>query len=236
MYIIMSDIHTNFENLNNSQESLNILRDVNSRNKLKKFHEWTHILYGIRTLMGPEIKTYMEIGSYIGSSASLVLRNPFPSNIICIDPCNLHPSHYGGSLSQDEILLHNIKDNNIHNYGVKLYKKYSNDPILLKHFKDTNTKVDILFIDGAHDYNGVINDWINYNGFVNSGGYIIFDDYNDYKYSPQVKPAVDEIMKHIDPIVYEIIGSPLNTLDDVSVGYNNTYGLKHSNEFILRKK
>ena len=117
-----------------------------------------------------------------------------------------------------------------------LYKKYSNDPILLKHFKDTNTKVDILFIDGAHDYNGVINDWRNYNGFVNSGGYIIFDDYNDYKYSPQVKPAVDEIMKHIDPIVYEIIGSPLNTLDDVSVGYNNTYGLKHSNEFILRKK
>ena len=65
MYIIMSDIHTNFEILNNSQESLNILRDVNSRNKLKKFHEWTHILYGIRTLMGPEIKTYMEIGSYI---------------------------------------------------------------------------------------------------------------------------------------------------------------------------
>ena len=49
MYIIMSDIHTNFESLNNSQESLNILRDVNSRNKLKKFHEWTHILYGIRT-------------------------------------------------------------------------------------------------------------------------------------------------------------------------------------------
>ena len=232
----MSDIHAIFENLNNSQESLNILRDVNSRNKLKKFHEWTHILYGIRTIMGPEIKTYMEIGSYIGSSASLILRNPFPSNIICIDPCNLHPSHYGGSVSQDETLLHNIKDNNIHNYGIKLYKKYSNDPILLKHFKDTNTKVDILFIDGAHDYNGVINDWRNYNGFVNSGGYIIFDDYNDYKYSPQVNPAVDEIVKHIDPTVYEIIGSPLNTLDDVSVGYNNTYGLKHSNEFILYKK
>jgi len=236
MYIIMSDIHTIFENLNNSQESLNILRDVNSRNKLKKFHEWTHILYGIRTIMGIDIKIYMEIGSYIGSSASLVLRNPFPTNVICIDPCNLSPSHYGGSESQDETLLHNIKNNNIHNYNIKLCKNYSNDPILLKHFKDTNTKVDILFIDGAHDYNGVINDWKNYNGFVNSGGYIIFDDYNDYKYSPEVKPAVDEIVKHIDRTVYEIIGSPLNTLDDVSVGYNNTYGLKHSNEFILYKK
>lgn len=236
MYIIMSDVLTNFENLNNSRESLNILRDVNSHIKLKKFHEWTHILYGIRTIMGSDIKTYMEIGSYVGSSASLILRNPFPTNVICIDPCNLPPSHYGGTKSQDETLLHNIKNNNIHNYNIKLCKKYSNDKILLKQFNDTNTKVDILFIDGAHDYNGVINDWKNYNGFVNSGGYIIFDDYNDYEYSPEVKPAVDEIVKHIDRTVYEIIGSPLNTLDDTSVGYNNTYGLKYSNEFILRKK
>lgn len=232
----MSDVLTNFENLNNSRESLNILRDVNSHIKLKKFHEWTHILYGIRTIMGSDIKTYMEIGSYVGSSASLILRNPFPTNVICIDPCNLPPSHYGGTKSQDETLLHNIKNNNIHNYNIKLCKKYSNDTILLKQFNDTNTKVDILFIDGAHDYNGVINDWKNYNGFVNSGGYIIFDDYNDYKYSPEVKPAVDEIVKHIDRKVYEIIGSPLNTLDDTSVGYNNTYGLKYSNEFIIHKK
>jgi predicted O-methyltransferase YrrM len=99
---------SSLEHLNNSRESLNILRDVNSHIKLKKFHEWTHILYGIRTIMGSDIKTYMEIGSYVGSSASLILRNPFPTNVICIDPCNLPPSHYGGTKSQDETLLHNI--------------------------------------------------------------------------------------------------------------------------------
>ena len=232
----MSYTVSKFEHLNNSRESLYLLRDINKNINLKHFHEWTHILYGIRTMLGSEIKTYMEIGSYVGSSASLVLRNPFPTNIICIDPCSLPPSHYGGVISQGETLFNNIKNNNIHNYNIKLCKKYSNDPMLLKHFKDTNTKVDILFIDGAHDYNSVINDWRNYNGFVNSGGYIIFDDYNDYKYSPEVKPAVDEIMKNIDRTVYEIIGSPKNTLDDTSVGYNNTYGLKYSNEFIVYKK
>lgn len=232
----MSYTVSKFEHLNNSQESLDLLRVINKNINLKHFHEWTHILYGIRTMLGSEIKTYMEIGSYVGSSASLVLRNPFPTNIICIDPCSLSPSHYGGVISQGETLFNNIKNNNIHNYNIKLCKKYSNDPMLLKHFKDTNTKVDILFIDGAHDYNSVINDWKNYNGFVNSGGYIIFDDYNDYKYSPEVKPAVDEIMKNIDRTVYEIIGSPKNTLDDTSVGYNNTYGLKYSNEFIVYKK
>ena len=232
----MSYTVSKFEHLNNSRESLDLLRDINKNINLKHFHEWTHILYGIRTMLGSEIKTYMEIGSYVGSSASLVLRNPFPTNIICIDPCSLPPSHYGGVISQGETLFNNIKNNNIHNYNIKLCKKYSNDPMLLKHFKDTNTKVDILFIDGAHDYNSVIKDWRNYNGFVNSGGYIIFDDYNDYKYSPEVKPAVDEIMKNIDRTVYEIIGSPKNTLDDTSVGYNNTYGLKYSNEFIVYKK
>lgn len=34
----------------------------------------------------------MEIGSYIGSSASLNARNSYRTNIICIDPCNL-PLH-----------------------------------------------------------------------------------------------------------------------------------------------
>lgn len=232
----MTDIHTQFEYLNNSQESLNILRSINKSSNLKHFHEWTHILYGIRTLLGPVNKTYMEIGSYIGSSASLIARNPLSSNIICIDPCNLPPSHYGGSNSQDETLLQNIKSNNIYNHNITLYTKYSNDPSLLKYFKDTHTKVDILFIDGAHDYNSVLNDWNNYNDFVNSGGYIVFDDYNDYKYSPEVKPAVDEIMKNIDINKYEIIGCPKNLLDDTSIGYNNIHGLINSNEFIIYKK
>lgn len=232
----MNDTLSIFEHLNNSQESLDLLRNVNTNIKLKHFHEWTHILYGIRTLLGTELKTYMEIGSYIGSSASLIAINPYPTNIICIDPCNLPPSHYGGTINQGETLIKNINSNNIHNRNIKLYKNYSTDLNLLQTLKKYNTKVDILFIDGAHDYNGVINDWKNYNDFVNSGGYIIFDDYNDHKYSPEVKPAVDEIMKNIDTSKYEIIGSPKNTLDDTSVGYNNTYGLKYSNEFIVYKK
>ena len=43
-------------------------------------------------------------------------------------------------------------------------------------------------------------------------------------------------MKNIDTNKYEIIGSPKNTLDDKSIGHNNIYGLKYSNEFIVYKK
>ena len=48
--------------------------------------------------------------------------------------------------------------------------------------------------------------WNNYNEFVNNNGFIIFDDYNDSVYSPQVKNAVQDIVKNIDTNKYEIIG------------------------------
>jgi hypothetical protein len=62
---------------------------------------------------------------------------------------------------------------------------------------------------------------------VKNGGYIIFDDYNDYEFSPEVKVAVDEILTKIDG--YEIIG----TLDNE---FNaRPENLKNGNCFIIRK-
>ena len=223
----------NIETLNNSPETLNILRNINSNIRERHFHEFTHILYGIRNMLGAELKTYMEIGSYVGSSASLIAKNPYPSNIICIDPCCLNKSHYNGSENQEQTLLHNIKNNNIYNYNITLHKKYSTDADLLQKLKNENTKVDLLFIDGGHSYNDVMNDWNNYENFVNSGGFIVFDDYHDYLHSPDVKVAVDKLIETIDKDKYEIIGSPKNTLEYKLAGYNP---FEFSNEFILYKK
>ena len=61
MYIIMSDVLTNFENLNNSQESLNILRDVNSHIKLKKF---LNILFSDSTIVETQVFTFKPIYGY----------------------------------------------------------------------------------------------------------------------------------------------------------------------------
>lgn len=84
--------------------SLKKLRDVNLKIKERKFHEFTYILHDIRTLLGDEEKNYLEIGSYVGSSASLMLQHEFKTNILCVDPCVLHPSHFNGSLSQSDTL------------------------------------------------------------------------------------------------------------------------------------
>jgi hypothetical protein len=67
-----------------------------------------------------------------------------------------------------------------------------------------------------------------YHDLVNTGGYILFDDYNDAEHSPEVKLAVDDIIKsHLD--AYEIIGTLPNTLGA------RPEEMQSGNVFILQK-
>jgi len=221
--------------LQKTSGSLEVLHKVNGNIPERKFHDFTYILHDIRTLLGKEEKTYLEIGSYVGSSASLMLQHIFKTNVLCIDPCVLNMGHYKGSVGQYETLNKNLLINNIHNYKIDIYTKFSNDSKLLQQLRDSNTKVDILFIDGDHTRQGVINDWDNFHQFVNQGGFICFDDYYDDTYSPEVRPAVDSIVQNIDKTIYEVIGSLDNIhklcCDDLSYKHPN-----HINEFIIHKK
>ena len=215
------------EELIKTSNSLDILRNVNKTFNDRKFHEFTHILYDVRTILGEYKKTYLEIGSYVGSSASLMLQHQYPTKIICIDPLVLSPKHFNGSKSQELTLKENIKKNNIYSYEVDINKNYSTDENVIIKLK--NEKIDILFIDGDHRYKGVIADWNNYKDLVVSGGYIIFDDYLDWKHSPDVKKAVDDIVKDLDKSKYKIIGSLPNYQNALAV-----IPIKNSNEFIIK--
>ena len=221
--------------LQKTSNSLDILRKVNKNIPERNFHESTYILHDIRTLLGDEEKTYLEIGSYVGSSASLMLQHEFKTNILCVEPCVLDPSHYNGSLSQSETLQKNLAKNNIHDYKVEIFKQYSTDTTLLNKLKQGNTKIDILFIDGDHSRVGVINDWNNFKEFVNPGGFICFDDYYDDIYSPEVRPAVDDIVAGLDKSKYEIIGA-LDNFHKLMVDNPHYKHPKFINEYIIRKK
>lgn len=52
-------------------------------------------------------------------------------------------------------------------------------------------KVDMLFIDGDHTKDGVMNDYKRYQKYVREGGFIIFDDYHHR----DVKNTVDILLK-----------------------------------------
>jgi predicted O-methyltransferase YrrM len=219
----------------NSGKSLESLVKVNENINQRKFHNHTYILYDIRTILGDQEKTYLEIGSYVGSSASLLLNHPYKTNIFCIDPCILSPDHYNGSSNQYHTLYNNLKKSNIYNNFVKIYRNYSTDSTLLHNLKEQKITTDILFIDGDNSYDAVIQDWNNFKGFVNVGGFIVFDDYNDEIYSPQVKPAVQEIVKNIDLNEFEIIGD-LDNVHELDVSNPNYLHKNKINEFIIYKK
>jgi hypothetical protein len=76
----------------------------------------------------------------------------------------------------------------------------------------------------------VIEDFVNYKDLVNDGGYIIFDDYNDFGWNPVVKHGVDMIVNEYLFDDYEVLGFVYNKLKATpdSMIYNN--------EFVLRKK
>lgn len=209
-------------------DSLSILRNINLKLE-RNFHEHTHILYDIRTLFGSKEINYLEIGSYVGSSACLIMSHPFATNVFCVDPCILEPNHYSGKMKQYETLLNNVSNNNNGN-NFKIIQDYSCNKSTLDIVKDI--KIDILFIDGDHRYQGVIDDFNNYVNLVSEDGYIIFDDYLDFEYSPEVKTAVDKIVNDLDPCKFQILGTPKNKYNALPISPDR---FKNLNEFVIRK-
>lgn len=208
--------------LNFTKESIDILNYIIDNMENKTFHKHYHILYDLCNNLGYENQTYLEIGAFAGGSASLVSSNNNVINVYSIDL---------GQPINKEITISNVNKFKNKNCKYEYIQGSSYDEKIVKYVKSNVDKIDILFIDGDHGYNAVINDFNNYKDLVVSNGYIVFDDYMDFEFSPQVKPAVDDLVKGLNPNEYEVIGS-LNYENYYLVGSN----LKSNNEFILRKK
>jgi hypothetical protein len=58
--------------------------------------------------------------------------------------------------------------------------------------------IDVLHIDGDHDYQAVLMDINKYISFLNKHGIVIFDDYDDAH--PGVKKAVHEMLVEYDDL------------------------------------
>lgn len=190
----------------------------------KTFHHHYHLLYDLRTLLGPEIKTYTEIGVFYGGSLALMMHHPYETNLVGIDGFFFE--------NQYETLQKNVDKYNSQNRNVTIHKANSHSIEFVEQLKQEGFKTDILFIDGDHFLNGVLLDFELFSQFVNVGGYIVFDDYHDRFYSPEVKLAVDSIVDSIttgQTSGYKIIGSLPNFL-----GVHPNF-LTDYNEFIIQK-
>jgi predicted O-methyltransferase YrrM len=204
--------------MKHTQESLNITRYISDNINNQTMHHHYHILYDVaQTYPQDQNITYVEIGCYAGGSACLMLQRP-NTRVISIDL---------GSPIPEEVVHTNVqklnKFNNLYNY----LKGSSQTHEMVDRLKELTNKIDILFIDGDHSYQAVINDFMLYEGLVKSGGYIIFDDYHDYG-CPGTKIAVDEIVETVKER-YNIIG----TLPNIFGARPDT--LTEGNDFIIHK-
>lgn len=149
----------------------------------------------------------MEIGVHNGSSMSYVVTNDKPIKCYGIDLFDegILYNVKGDKIRLDRTTL-NISKNNLKS-EVELIKGNStnNDTInkLKTHLK--GNKIDVLFIDGDHSYEGVKKDFLNYSDFVRSNGLIILDDFDPtYKRFPGIRQFAFEMFRN--NLKYKILG------------------------------
>lgn len=207
-----------------TQLSLDMVRQI--ANDVPTFHHHYHILFDIANTFGDNKINYVEIGAYAGGSSCLMLQR-LNTTIISIDL---------GEPMPKAVVFENIieykNNNNYYKYiqgnsqiietKNQVIETLSNSRVL-----GYTNKIDILFIDGDHSFNGVLADFNMYCDLVAVGGFIVFDDYNDIVYSPEVKKAVDSILPSL--VNYEVIG----TLDNTLEAYPSE--LKEGNCFVIKK-
>jgi len=202
-----------------TQQSLDITQDISNKINNLTFHHHYHIIYDILNSYNEStVVNYVEIGCYGGGSACLALQRP-NTNVISIDLGDPIPKN---------IVIENTTKLNIHNNKYAYLQGNSQTYEMVNQLKQEIDNIDLLFIDGDHFYQGVINDFMLYHDLVNKGGYVLFDDYNDIEYSPEVKLAVDDIIKS-HPGIFEIIGTLPNTLEA------RPASMRDGNVFILQK-
>lgn len=187
-----------------TQKSIDLLGEIVS-NGVQTFHHHYHILYDIADSINKKEINYVEIGCYAGGSACLMLQRK-ETNVISIDL---------GEPISEEVVLNNVKNHNIHKNKFSYIKGNSQVfetkeklKSIMNEYK--SQEIDILFIDGDHSFNSIHNDFNLYEDLVSIDGYIIFDDYNDSQYSPDVNGAVNNIVSNLKN--YEVIGTIENSL------------------------
>lgn len=214
-----------------TKKSLSLANEL-IKNKVISFHNHWHILYDVCDSIEKEEITYIEIGTFAGASGCLVASHPKTRKVYCVDMCDswVLKNHFQEKIKEG--VIENLNRYKNDKCDVEYFDGDSHDENIISLVKSKTDKVDILFIDAGHTYDDVIKDFNNFSDLVTDGGYIIFDDYNDSQYCPEVKTAVDDIVKTLNVEKYEIIGE----LEYDFLNETNIPHFKKSNNFILRKK
>lgn len=155
-------------------------------------HIWCHI-FEKKNFLDKDINI-LEIGSYEGISACFFLRYLPNSNIDCVETFEGSEEHSKKDFNKVYLNFNHNLDQ--FNERYKVYKMSSNIFFEKKKNENLNKKnYDIIYIDGSHKYDDVLNDAKNSLLYLKEDGVIIFDDflrsyYKDIKKNP-IKAVIE---------------------------------------------
>lgn len=159
------------------------------------FHSFVKLLGFLCIELAPLDGDVVEIGVWKGKSLALMQRLvQTPTKVIGIDPCELpgqleELAYFHRALFPEGLLI----------------RGYSQ--IAIESTLELSRRFKLLHIDGGHLAFNVWMDFLIYEHFVVPGGYVVFDDYMDAEYSPEVGPTVDKMERLGVFDKYHVIGS-----------------------------
>ncbi len=179
-----------------------------------KLGGWSVYYYGIfnKIINDYNYKNVAEVGVGYGTHAKHILQNT-KVHLYLIDPMIYYPND---EFAKD--IMNHTSETPGNNFN-ELYDLINNE---LKPFCDRYTwfrkksleitnndippnSLDAVFIDGAHDYNNVLNDLIQWYDKIRTGGQILGDDY----WMPDVTRAVNDFAS-LKNLKYDLLSLPDN--------------------------
>lgn len=181
------------------------------------------LLYGLARSIKP--KVCVEIGSARGKSAcavGLALRRNGGGKLYAIDPHS--PTNWNDTSSVDSFAIINehLQKSGAADF-VEIVRKTSSEAA-----KGWDKKIDLIFIDGDHSYEGVKADWELFLPHLNEFGVVVFHDTLwDLRPDPKLARADMGVPRFVDEL--RAAGYPVITIDQnfgVSMVQPRTGGVK----------
>jgi cephalosporin hydroxylase len=139
--------------------------------------------------------SFVEIGSYIGASAfclaAALTKNGNSGKVYCVDTWNNDAMTEGNRHTMTEF-LQNTREFSGH---IEPIRGWSTDPQVVDHVKRLAVKIDLLFIDGDHRFEGVLADWKLYSPLLAKSAIVAM---HDIGWAEGVQRVVaEEIQPHV---------------------------------------
>lgn len=147
-----------------------------------------------------QAQVVVEVGSFRGKSAAYIASGlPDGGRLYCVDPWQDSPDvrekqyRTGKNFAK---FCHNIKSCGYWEKVVPI-RKFSADAV-----KGWNLPIDMMHIDGGHDYDEVLADIVMWRPHMRDGGIMLFDDY-----SPRFPGIEQAVHEQFDTVTLHNVGS-----------------------------